>query len=93
MVQVNEDEFLITSTQGIGEQEFRIDSETIELRSESEINTLANDIQAKSTIPTEYKTRFEKDREIFKKTMKEAKKTQLEIKAEKKIIEKLLPDP
>ena len=85
---INEDEFLITSTQKIGGQGFQIDFETIELRSESEINTLTNNIQAKSTIPTEYKTRFEKDKEIFKKTMKEAKKIQLEIKAEKKIIEK-----
>ena len=89
---INEDEFLITSTQKIGGQGFQIDFETIELRSESEINTLTNNIQAKSTIPTEYKTRFEKDKEIFKKTMKEAKKIQLEIKAEKKIIEKKYDD-
>ncbi len=87
-LQVDNDEFLIKNTQNIGGQEYKIDSETIEIRAESEINLLVKDIKDKSNAPPEYKSRFETDTEIFIKTMKDAKTDELEIKAEKKIIEK-----
>jgi hypothetical protein len=87
-LQVDDDEFLIKNTQNIGGQEYKIDSDTIEMRAESEIDLLVKDIKAKSNAPPEYKRRFETDTDIFIKTMKDAKTDELEIKAEKKIVEK-----
>jgi hypothetical protein len=86
--QVDGDEFLIKSTQNIGGQEYKIDSETIEIRTKFEIDLLVQNINAKSKAPSEYKSRFETDTDIFIKTMKNAKTDELEIKAEKKIVEK-----
>jgi len=87
-LQVDNDEFLIKTTQNIGGEEYKVDSETIEIRAETEINSLVTAIKGKSNAPDGYKERFETDTGIFKKIMKDAKKNELEVKAKKKIIEK-----
>lgn len=87
-LQVHKDEFLIKETLEIGGQGYKIDSDIIEKRSESEIKELENRISKNKSILSEYKKNFNKNKEIFRKTMKEAKKNELEIKAEKKIVEK-----
>lgn len=87
-LQVHKDEFLIKETLEIGKQGYKIDSDVIEKRSESEIKELENRISKNKSILSEYKKNFNKNKETFKKIMKEAKKNELEIKAEKKIVEK-----
>jgi len=87
-LQVDGDEFLIKATQNIGGEEYKVDSETIEIRAESDIDSLVIHIETKSNAPDDYKRRFDTDKDIFKKIMKDAKKNELEVKAKKKIIEK-----
>ena len=74
-LQVDDDEFLIKATESIGGEEYKIDAETIEARAKSEIKTLAGKIKVT-------------DKKTFIKVMEGAKINELEVKAEKKIIEK-----
>jgi len=92
-LKVDKDEFLIKDTQNIAGEKYKIDLDTIESRANAEIILLVEKISNKNTdedpiIPKDYKPRFKVYEDFFTKTMKDVKKDQLEIKADKKIIEK-----
>jgi len=72
-LQVDKDEFLIRITQNIGGEEHKVDSETIEIRAETEIDSLVKDIKDKSNAPEDYIERFGKDTGIFKKNNERCK--------------------
>jgi len=90
---IDEDEFLIKKTQNIAGEKYKIDLDVIKNRSNLEVGALVKKISENNKkknpmIPEDYKTRFTEHVDFFKKTMKDVKKNQLEVKADKKIIEK-----
>ena len=84
---VEEDEFLIKSTQIIGGQEFEANMHAIKKRSESEVKNLAEKVELEIEDGPE-REKFSSEKKEFEKILTKARKNQLEIKAEKKIIEK-----
>jgi len=87
-LQVDKDEFLIKETENIGGEEYKVDSEIIKTRADDEINEIIKNIPNSKTAPEDFKTRFNENQESFKKVMRDARKNELEVKAEKKILEK-----
>jgi len=87
-LQVDKDEFLIKETDSIGGEDYKVDSEIIISRADDEIEELVKIIPKSKTAPEDFKTRFKENQESFKKVMIDARKNELEVKAEKKILEK-----
>lgn len=87
-LKISTDEFLIKSTRNIGNQEYKINSTIIKKQSETETDQIVENIQNNEKILQENKTKFMSTLDNFKKIMIDAKKSELEIKAEKKITEK-----
>ncbi len=93
---INEDEFLLKETENIGGQEFTVNTEAISTRAEKESEDLRKEIISNSEIISDsesktikkIKENFSNSQQLFKKVIKDAKKNQLEVKAEKKILEK-----
>ena len=93
---IDEDEFLVKETENIGGQEFTVNSEAIVARAEKESDSLRKEIinSRETTSEPETKTiqkikeNFSNNQGLFKKVMRDAKKNQLEVKAERKILEK-----
>jgi len=79
-LQVGKNEFLIKATQAIGEEEYKIDSDVIEERAKEDIKEVVKNIETKD--PNNPK------KEEIEKIMEDAKKNELEIIAENKIVEK-----
>lgn len=87
-LQVEKDEFLIKETDNIGGGEYKVDSEIIISRVDDEIKKLVKDVSDSSIAPDNFKTNFNSNIDSFTKVMKDARKNELEVKAEKKILEK-----
>ena len=87
-LQVEKDEFLIKETDNIGGEEYKVNSKIITSRVDNEIKKLVKDIPNSSIAPDDFKTNFNSNIDSFTKVMKDAKKNELEVKAEKKILEK-----
>lgn len=85
---INDDEFIIKSTTNIGNQEYKINDTVIEKQTEIKINNLISNIKSDDKVSLDNKTKLNDSTNDFIKIMKSAKKNELEIKAEKKIIEK-----
>ena len=93
---IEEDEFLVKETENIGGQEFTVNTEAITARAEKESEDLRKEITKNPEIVNEsesktiqkIKENFSNSQELFKKVIKDAKKNQLQVKAEKKILEK-----
>ena len=93
---IDEDEFLVKETENIGGQEFTINTEAITARAEKESDNLRKEIinsreitsESESKIIKKIKENLSNNQELFKKVISDAKKNQLEVKAEKKILEK-----
>lgn len=93
---INEDEFLLKETENIGGQEFTVNTEAISIRAKKESEDLRKEIINNSEIISDsesntikkIKENFWSSQQLFKKVVKDAKKNQLEVKAEKKILEK-----
>ena len=94
--QIDKDEFLIKETENIGGQSFTVNSDAVMARAENEsdelrkeiLGNINNDSKPESKIIQKIKDNFTSNQELFKKTLRDAKKNQLEVKAEKKILKK-----
>ena len=93
---IDDEEFLIKETESIGGQEFTVNSEEVETQAEKEsekirdsiLNDAKDEKKHTSKITLKIKDNFLKNQDSFLKVLKDAKKNQLEVKAEKKILEK-----
>jgi len=87
-LQIDEDEFLIKETDDIGGEEYKVDFVTIKTLAHNQIKKIVEEIPTSETAPEDFKDQFNKNKENFIEVMKDARRNELEVKAEKKILEK-----